>query len=229
VIQLDRGLLKRITLLWFGCCVAAVLFDPPSSSWATCWRRLTESILWLVILSLPAFTRQVPGWIAGLPRRHRRFLAAVLAALLFGQLAGRKAERTFPLVSWRMFSTSRELQTLTFFDYIGDTPDGRQVTLSPPRLFPSVNHSVMMGLANLAEETGPQSTVDEQATGDPQRLSSALRAIGRMHNRLTPAVPVQSVSLVRCTLDARAPSAHRQVQRQRVWTVPVAVPVLGER
>jgi hypothetical protein len=221
VIQLDRGLLKRITLLWSACCLAAVLFDPPSSSWATSWRRLTEGLVWLVILSLPAFTRQVPAWIAGFRRRDRRLLAAVLAALLFGQLAGGASERTFPLVSWRMFSTRRELQSLTFFDYVGDTADGQQITLNPPRLFPSINHTVMMGLGKLAEETGPQSTAGEQATGDSRRLSSALRAIGRLHNRLNPAAPVHSVSLVRCTLDARAPAAQRQAQRERVWTVPV--------
>ncbi|HET6284798.1 MAG TPA: hypothetical protein VFH73_27830 [Polyangia bacterium] len=220
MIQLDRGLLARITLLWFACCAAALLVDP--HAWLISWRGLTEGILWLVILSLPACTRQVPEWIAGFPHRHRRFLAAVLAAVLFGQLAGWEPERTFPLVSWRMFSSKRVLQTLTFFDYVGDTSDGKHITLNPPRLFPSINHTVMMGLANLAEETGPQSTVDEQATGDAQRLRSALRAIGRMHNRLNPTAPVGSVSLVRCTLDARAPAADRHVQRQRVWTVPVA-------
>jgi hypothetical protein len=147
-------------------------------------------------------------------------LAAVLAAVLFGQLAGWEPERTFPLVSWRMFSGKPALQTLIFFDYVGDTRDGKQLTLNPPRLFPSINHTVMMGLTNLAEETGPESTV---------RLSSALRAIGRMHNRLNPTVPVGSVSLERCTLDARAPAAQRQVQRQRVLTVPIADSVLGER
>jgi len=225
VIQLDRGLLKRIILLWLAGCVAALLFDPPSSPWAPSGRRLTESLLWLVILSLPAFTRQVPLWIAGLSRRHRRFLAAVLAALLFGQLAGREPARTFPLVSWRMFSTKRELQALTFFDYVGDTPDGQQLTLNPPRLFPSINHTSMMGLAKLAEETGPQAMADEQVPGDAQRLSGALRAIGRMHNRLNPTAPVRSVSLVRCTLDARAPATDRHVQRQTVWTVPLT----GER
>lgn len=210
MIQLDRGLCKRITLLWSACYLAALLFDP--HRWVSSGRGLAESLLWLVILLLPAFTRHVPGWLAGLPRRHRRFLAAVLAAVLFGQLAGRESERTFPLVSWRMFGTGRVLQTLTFFEYVGDAHDGTQLTLNPTRLFPSVNHTVMMGLENLAKETGPEAR---------QRLSSALRAIGRMHNRLDPAAPVRTVSLVRCTLDARAPAAPRHVQRQLLWTVPV--------
>jgi len=226
VIQLDRGLGKRITLLWLACYVAALLFDP--HRWVISWRGLTESIFWLAILSLPAFTRQVPAFLADLPRGHRRLLAVTLAAVLFGQLAGREPERTFPLVSWRMFSARRALQILTFFEYVGDTDDGKPITLNPPRLFPSINHTVMMGLANLADEVGPQSTVDEQATGDPQRLSSALRAIGRMHNRLNPTVPIRRVSLVRCTLDARAPAADRHVQRQRVWSVPITFPVARE-
>jgi hypothetical protein len=214
VIQPDRGLLKRITLLWFACYVAALLVD--RHGWVISWRGVTESVLWLVILSVAAFTRPVPAFLQGLPRRHRRFLAAVLAAVLFGQFAGREPERTFPLVSWRMFSSRRALQNLTFFDYVGDTDDGQQITLNPPRLFPSVNHTIMMGLANLAEKVA-----DEPTPGDSQRLSSALRAIGRMHNRLNPTVLVRSVSLVRCTLDARAPAGHRDGQRQRVWTVPV--------
>jgi hypothetical protein len=193
-----------------ACYVAALVVDP--RRWVISWPGLAESILWLVILSLPALSRQVPEWIGGLPRRHRRFLAAVVAAVLFGQLAGWEPQRTFPLVSWRMFSTERALQTLTFFDYVGDTRDGKQLTLNPPRLFPSINHTVMMGLGNLADETGAQSR---------EGLSSALRAIGRMHNRLNPTAPVASVSLDRCTLDARAPAAQRQVQRQRVLTVAV--------
>jgi hypothetical protein len=218
VLQPDRGLLKRIALLWFGCCVAALLVDP--DRWVISGRGLTESVLWLVVLSVAAFTRQAPAFLADLPRRHRRFLAAILAAVLFGQLAGRQPERTFPLVSWRMFGSRRALQNLTFFDYIGETDDGQPITLNPPRLFPSVNHTVMMGLANLAEEID-----DEQAAGERQRLSSALRAIGRMHNRLNPTVPVRSVSLVRCTLDATAPAADRHERRQRLLTVPVT----GER
>ena len=210
MIQFDRGLCKRTTLLWFACYVVALAVDP--HRWVISWRGAIESILWLSILSLPAFTRKISGWVAGLPRRHRRFLAAVVAAILFGQLAGWDPQRTFPLVSWRMFSTERALQTLTFFDYVGDTADGKQLTLNPPRLFPSINHTVMMGLANLAEETDPQSTA---------ALRSALRAIGRMHNRLNPTAPVASVSLDRCTLDARALANQRQVQRKRVLTVPV--------
>ncbi len=218
MIQLDRGLLKRIALLWLACWVAALLVDP--HRWVIAWRGLTESILWLAVLSVAAFTRQVAAFLDGLPRRHRRFLAAVLAAVLFGQLAGREPERTFPLVSWRMFSSKRALRNLTFLDYVGDTADGQQITLNPPRLFPSVNHTVMMGLANLAEES-----FDDQTPADRERLASALRAIGRMHNRLNPATPVRSVSLVRCTLDAGAPAADRHEQRRRILTVPVT----GER
>jgi len=37
------------------------------------------------------------------------------------ELAGREPERTFPLVSWRMFSSKRALRNLTFLDYVGDT------------------------------------------------------------------------------------------------------------
>src|SRR5438445_817178 len=110
MIRVDRGLLKRIALLWLACCVAALLVDP--DRWVISGRGLTESVLWLVVLSLPAFTRQVPALLEGLPRRHRRFLAAILAAVLFGQLGGREPERTFPLVSWRMFSSKRALQNL---------------------------------------------------------------------------------------------------------------------
>ncbi len=218
MIQLDRGLLKRIALLWLACWVAALLVDP--HRWVSSWPGLIESILWLAVLSIAAFTRQVRAFLEGLPRLHRRFLAAVLGAVLFGQLAGREPERTFPLVSWRMFSSKRALRNLTFLDYVGDTADGQPITLNPPRLFPSVNHTVMMGLANLAEES-----VDDQTPADRERLSSALRAIGRMHNRLNPATPVRSVSLVRCTLDAGAPAADRHEQRQRILTVPVT----GER
>jgi hypothetical protein len=218
VIQLDQGLLKRIALLWLACCGAALLVDP--QRWVISRPGLIESILWLAVLSVAAFTRQVPSFLYCLPGRHRRFLAAVLAAVLFGQLAGREPERTFPLVSWRMFSSKRALRNLTFFDYVGETANGQQITLNLPRLFPSVNHTVMMGLANLAEET-----VDDQTSAGSQRLSSALRAVGRMHNRLNQTMPVRSVSLVRCTLDASAPAADRHEQRQRILTVPVT----GER
>ena len=203
----DRGLLKRTTLLWLVCCAATLLVD--RQAWLASWRGLTESILWLCILSLPAWSPHVSRFIAGLPRRHGWLLAAAFAMLLFGQLAGSEPGRFFPLCAWRMFGRPRSLQALTFFDYVGETAAGEPITLNPARLFPSINHTVMMALDDLA------------AADDRQRLASALRAIGRMHNRLSPAAPVRSVSLVRCTVDARAPADRRQVQRERVFTAEV--------
>jgi hypothetical protein len=216
-------LLVRTTLLWLGVYVAALLFH--RDRWVASPHGAVESLCWLAALLLLVSVPAVRAFVSGLPRGHRLFSAVAVAALIFGQLAG-PPERTFPVVAWRMFgSAALPIQPFTFFEFAGDTHDGRSVPVNPARLFPSLkNYRMTTGLNKLIGRT-----LDERAPADSRRaherqLREVLAAIGRSYSARHPHARLRSLAVVECLYDPAVIPPDARISRRRALTVDVRAP-----
>ena len=214
-------LLQKVTLLWFGCFVAATLLD--GTRWVLSPGGLVEGVGWLVVLSALANVPALRAFLGVVPRPHRRLIAATVAAMLFGQLMGWRSERTFPLVSWRMFGWPAELKLFSFFEVLGITEAGAEIRVNPARLFPSLkNYRMAAGLSQLAERVAAAPASAERSAADERTLSAVLRAVGLAHNRRGPHPRIRAIALARCQFDPRAGPSGRRVGTARLRTVALS-------
>jgi len=218
----DWGLLTRITLLWFGVWVAALLFD--HDLWALSRRGLKESLCWLLFLSALVSVPAVRTFVGGLDIRYRTLYGAAIAALMFGQFTGVSSNRTFPLVSWRMFGgEERTIQPFTFFELVGDASDGRRLPVNANRLFDMPKQPLTVGLSKVLDRALDEGAEPDQRRVDELRLRELLAAIGRVYNERHPHEPLRSLTVVWYRIDPTV-KAEARISRRRAIDVN-----LGER
>jgi hypothetical protein len=216
-------LLRQTTLLWAAIYGAAAALDRPH--WALSPRGLAEAVCWLLVLSLLVAVPVVARFVTSLAAGHRRLLAGVVAALLFGQLM--VGETPFPLVSWRMFSGEiHRLEPFRYFVYVGETDAGGHVPLSPPRLFSSLDaYRMTNGLADLVERTVSPEPRPTSAR-DRKLLDDVLAAVGRAHTAAHPDARVTRVRVEECRFDPKLAGARATGPEgcRRIWTADVPGP-----
>jgi len=223
VTERDGSLLVQTTLLWLGVNIAALLFD--RGRWVATRNGAVESLCLLATLLLLVSVPAVRAFVKGLPRVHGLFTATTVAVLLFGQLIGMSPLRTFPIIPWRMFgSDTVTIQPFTFFEFAGHTHDGRSVTVTPDRLFPSLkNQRMAIGLHKLIDRTLNERSPADSRRADERRLREVLAAIGRSYSARNPETPLRSLVVWVCVYDPAVSPAEARISRRHALTVDLGV------
>ena len=148
-------------------------------SWSD-WRRTFLVGLGIsIVLSIFLLQKPVQAFLKTLPLAHKSILSSFLALFLVGQLID-KPDTTFPFISWGMYSIPTQNKEIIYYRYQGLEPSGKEVTVLPVQLFPTLTHGrFVVNFVAIMESVYAAEHKDEEKPIDDSQPVSRLRQFAR--------------------------------------------------
>lgn len=202
-----------IRLAVLAACVLPPLFLRGPLAW--------EIPCYAAFLGLLAASRSLRQLLAQLGTAHRMFLLAFLAVILAAHLY-RQETKTYPAVSWSMFTRVVEGDP-DYFEYAGVLADGTQVELQPEDdLFGQVfGQNLIVRLGRIARTIATPEAQQRQPEL-VRRYDRLVQALGYKHNQTVPQRIVLEVRVYRCSVSVRDDRSRASIERVLFRTVPLS-------
>ena len=133
------------------------------------------------------------GWLAATPPVHRAVFYVLLGATVAGHFT-LNTRKYFPFVSWDIFSSVSEQETVFCRELVGTTASGQRVRLLAEQLFPSI---IQFDL--------PPDT-------EPRAMEDLIAALARQYNAQHAADPVREVDLMLMAVKLHPPPGQPRHQ-----------------
>ena len=167
-----------------------------------------EAAVFLGLAIVLSRHRDVRATFAALRPGHRLLVVLFPALLVAGHVVNRE-DRTFPFLSWELFTFSLRVDP-TYHEYTAILASGREVVLPLLDLFPSFGRRLPSSLENASW----QELHRRRSPRDVSRLRVALAALAREHDRRHAGDPVTAVDVWHRAVPREAYRGRASITRQ---------------
>jgi hypothetical protein len=170
--------------------------------------RVVEGLLYafglLGLSTQPALSRMLRA----LPAPHQRFVYCLTGLLIVGQLWS-QPQRTFPFVSWAMYSF-QAVEPPKYYEFIGIDEGGGEIFIPANAVF-LTQHRTLVWRMTTAWSNMQAAEDEEQRESYAERYRASLSAMVRRFNEQEPDAHVKRVRVIERTMPRPAPGLKLEV------------------